>query len=100
MITSDGDQSGLAARIAARGRGQARDECRAASAAALAKAGITRAAPGTTTSQAWGPLVAGRAGSGTDRTAGLGRSGTRMGHAMADRLAWPDAPLAGSRHEF
>src|SRR5260370_61402 len=40
----------------------------------------------------WGSRVGG--------AIGLGRSGTRMGHTVADGLAGPDAPMAGSRRYF
>src|SRR5205823_6425143 len=35
-----------------------------------------------------------------DRAVGLDRSGARMGHTVADGLAEPDAPMAGSRSYF
>ena len=77
MITSDGDQSALQREsllAAAARRGM---NVVLPSAAALAKAGITRAAPGTTTSQAWGPLVAGQGGEA----------------ALIGRLVWDDREL-------
>jgi hypothetical protein len=77
MITSDGDQSALQREsllAAAARRGM---NVVLPSAAALAKAGITRAAPGTTTSQAWGPVVAGQGGEA----------------ALIGRLVWDDREL-------
>jgi hypothetical protein len=77
MITSDGDQSALQREsllAAAARRGM---NVVLPSAAALAKAGITRAAPGTTTSQAWGPVVAGQGGEA----------------ALIGRLVWDDRDL-------
>jgi uncharacterized protein len=77
MITSDGDQSALQREsllAAAARRGM---NVVLPSAAALAKAGITRAAPGTTTSQAWVPVVAGQGGEA----------------ALIGRLVWDDREL-------
>jgi uncharacterized protein len=77
MITSDGDQSALQREsllAAAARRGM---NVVLPSAAAMAKAGITRAASGTTTSQAWGPVVAGQGGEA----------------ALIGRLVWDDREL-------
>ncbi|WMT78601.1 DUF2066 domain-containing protein [Bradyrhizobium sp. Ash2021] len=77
MITSDADQSALQREsllAAAARRGMS---VVLPSAAALAKAGITRTEPGTTTSRAWGPVVAGQGGE----------------VALVGRLVWDDREL-------
>ncbi len=77
MITSDADQSALQREsllAAAARRGM---NVVLPSAAALAKAGITRAEPATATSRAWGPMVAGQGGEA----------------ALVGRLVWDDREL-------
>ncbi|SIO56765.1 hypothetical protein SAMN05443247_08370 [Bradyrhizobium erythrophlei] len=77
MITSDADQSALQREsllAAAARRGM---NVVLPSAAALAKAGITRTEPGTRTSRAWGPAVAGQGGEAT----------------LVGRLVWDDREL-------
>jgi hypothetical protein len=77
MITSDAEQSALQREsllAAAARRGM---NVVLPSAAALAKAGITRAEPGSTTSRAWAPLVAGQGGEA----------------ALVGRLVWDDRAL-------
>jgi len=77
MITSDAEQSALqrdSLLAAAARRGM---DVVLPSAAALAKAGITRAEPGSTTSRAWAPVVAGQGGEA----------------ALVGRLVWDDRAL-------
>ena len=77
MVTSDADQSALqrdSLLAAAARRGM---NVVLPSAAALAKASITRAEPGATTSGAWGPVVAGQGGEA----------------ALVGRLVWDDQEL-------